>query len=312
MPRPGVLVDMALALADNDSQLLSAGITTAFLSATDSWEPGLRSRETLRRLLAVVANVVTGPAKPIHVRHERSNVDDLAELVAWIQQGDVAFLSFNDHTQGKGGDAQVTPKLVDRSGVGHDVLERLLAHAITSREAGLEQEVELARAAAEAGCPTASHDAMDHTHLERDVALGVAVAEFPFTIELAHAYRDAGIAVMFGAPNLVRGGSHIGNLSVGEALAENAGDVLVSDYHYPSLLQAPFVASELGAMSFGQAWQMVSHTPAEAAGLTDRGELRGRSRADVVVVEPPVEGRPARVRAVVVDGRVEFSAAAVT
>jgi len=300
---------MAIALADNDAQLLSAGITTAFLSATDSWEPGLRSRDTLRALIAGVSNAGLGPDRLVHVRHERCNTDKLDELIGWITVGDVAFLSFNDHTHGKGGDERVSPKLVDRSGVTADELERLLGEAIARRAVGREHEVVLSKAAAGVGCPTASHDAMDLTHLARDLELGVRVAEFPFTIELAQRYKQAGIAVMFGAPNLVRGGSHIGNLSVSDALGEGAGDMLVSDYHYPSLLQGPFVAAGSDLATFGEAWAMVSRKPARAAGLTDRGEFCAGARADAVVVEPPTEAGPARVRAVVVDGCLQYSVA---
>ena len=121
--------------------------------------------------------------------------------------------------------------------------------------------------------------------VQRDLRLPVDLAEFPMSHEIAQAYRDAGIRVMLGAPNLVRGGSHLGNLSVADALRLEAGDMLCSDYHYPSLLQAPFAITDRGLSSLPVAWRAVSSAPAEAAGLLDRGVLETGRRADIVVVD---------------------------
>ena len=101
----------------------------------------------------------------------------------------------------------------------------------------------------------------------------------------------------------MRGGSHLGNLSVSDAWKAGVVDILCSDYHYPSLLLAPFTLVEHGA-SLADAWATVSATPARVAGLDDRGAIDLGHRADLIVVEPPSTRRDARVRAVVVDGRI--------
>ena len=307
MPRPGVFVDVAAALAETRGHLLAAGITTAFVSVTDGWEPGLRSRATLRGLIAVMADAGrrgSGPALRLHVRHERGNTDDIDELVDWIADGSVTMLSYNDHTPGGiamvGG---VTELQVKRSGLPIAELEACQAAAVARRDLGRAQEERLARAAHDAGIPTASHDASSDADLQRDRDLGVAIAEFPLSIGLARRYRDAGIAIMLGAPNLVRGHSHLGNLSVRDAWADGVADLICSDYHYQSLLHAPFALTMLG-VPLADAWHAVSGGPAEAAGLPDRGRIEAGARADLVVVEPPAGGRPARVRAVVVAGRL--------
>lgn len=306
MPRTGVPIDVGIALADNDAQLLAAGITTSYLSATDSWEPGLRSRQTLRQLITGLDRRRGGPDVLLHVRHERCATDDIEELVNWIDSGAVGLLSYNDHTLGAGrvggkpyspaedGLAPVGSTQVQRSGIDAAALRRLQADAADRRQLGAEQELALASAAKQAGCVTASHDADSPEHLERDRELGVAIAEFPLTIELADRYRADGVPVLFGAPNLVRGGSHIGNLSVADALRAGVGDLLCSDYHYPSLLQAPFVAAD-GLRTFGRAWDLVSAGPAEALGLRNRGRLADGARADIIVVDPPAEAGPAVV-----------------
>lgn len=298
MPRPGVEVDIDLALADNDAQLLAAGITTSYLSATDSWEPGLRSRGTLHRLVEALERRRGGPDVRLHVRHERCNTEGHEELLALLAEGRIGMLSYNDHTH----DGPVSAIQAQRTGLGAESLARLQVERIERRDRGAEQERELAALARRVGCPTASHDAHRPEDLRRDLALGVAMAEFPTSVELAHRYRAEGIAVLLGAPNLVRGGSHLGNLSVAEALARGAGDLLCSDYHYPSLLQAPFVAAAEEILPFGQAWALVSSGPADAAGLADRGRLAAGLRADVVVVDPGGLG-PAVVERVLVSGR---------
>ena len=87
MPRGGVRVPLALALDDNDHQLLDCGITTAFLSATDSWEPGLRSRDTLRQLIEALASRPWPPRLLLHVRRERCQTAGFEELVGWVTSG---------------------------------------------------------------------------------------------------------------------------------------------------------------------------------------------------------------------------------
>lgn len=310
MPRAGVYVDLDLALADNATQLLASGVTTAYLSATDSWEPGLRSRQMLRSLVDALKRSRLGPEHRLHVRHERCSREDPDELAEWVRDGTVQLLSFNDHTPG--GIAMVrgiSETQVQRTGVDRTGLERLLAGAVEHRSHGQREEQRLAGIAAEVGCPTASHDSSGDEDFERDLALGIRMAEFPMSIALGQRYHGHGIDVLLGAPNLVRGGSHLGNLSVRASIEAGVGSLLCSDYHYPSLLQAPFVLDALGLCSFGAAWSMVSATPALVAGLDDRGRLLPGARADIIVVDPPgPPGSPARVRAVVRAGQVVFEA----
>ena len=307
MPRPGVFVSMASAVSETRSHLLAAGITTAFVSATDGWEPGQRSRATLRELVDALSDPAEANRAPrllLHVRHERCNTADHDELVGWVDDGTIRMLSYNDHTPG--GIAMVkglSDLSVKRSGVDRDTLEALQTDAVSRRDIGRAQERELADAARTAGIATASHDASDADDLARDLDLGVGIAEFPLSISLAEIYREAGIQICLGAPNLVRGHSHLGNLSVRDAWDAGVADIICSDYHYQSLLQAPFTLVTRG-VSLLDAWDAVSRTPAEAAGLDDRGRIEAGALADLLVVEPPTERQPARVRAVIVDGQL--------
>ncbi len=311
MPRPSVFMPVARAVAETRGQLLAEGITTAFLSVTDGWEPGLRSRERLRDLvdeLATDGSVDRPPRLEVHVRHETCNTDDFEELLAWVSTRKVSMVSYNDHTTGgiklvKG----LSDQRVQRSGVSRDELQDLQDEAISRRPDGQTQETRLAEVAADAGVATACHDPADDEDLARDLRLGVRFAEFPVSIELAHEYRTHDIPVLPGAPNLVRGGSHLGNLSVADAWAAGAADLLCSDYHYPSLLQAPFVLMDMG-VPLAEAWATVSATPARVAGLDDRGAIETGRLGDLIVVEPATASCDARVRAAIVDGRVAMLA----
>ena len=131
----------------------------------------------------------------------------------------------------------------------------------------------------------ASHDDASEDHVLEAVADGVAVAEFPVTIEAAHASHAAGIKVMMGGPNVVRGGSHSGNIAA-EALArEHLLDILSSDYIPASLLMAAFeLPRRVPTMDLAAAMRTVTLAPAEATGLSDRGAIEIGRRADLVRV----------------------------
>jgi alpha-D-ribose 1-methylphosphonate 5-triphosphate diphosphatase len=314
MPRSGVFLDLDLALADNDAQLLAAGITTSYLSATDSWEPGLRSRTMLNALIEALERRSASDGHPprpdvrLHVRHERCNTSGHDELLGHLRRGRVELLSFNDHTLA--GDEKpaadrplnLSKTQLQRTGLDDRELADLLVQQAQQRDVGRQQERELAEVAIQTGRVIASHDPRTAADLDRDLGLGVGLAEFPMTVPLARRYRSAGLTVLLGAPNLVRGGSHLNNLSVADALAADAGDILCSDYHYPSLLHAPFVAADRGLLPLGRAWEQVAATPAATANLTDRGRLEPGLRADLVVVAGGLTS-PARVAGTLVAGR---------
>ena len=150
----------------------------------------------------------------------------------------------------------------------------------------------------------ASHDDASVAHVDEAHGLGVAIAEFPTTREAAERARSLGIGVLMGAPNVVRGRSHSGNVSA-RALAE-AGllDLLSSDYVPFSLLQAVFeLADTVPGMDLPRALRRVSTAPAAALGLDDRGRLVSGLRADLVRVRRPEPASVPIVRAVWRAGR---------
>jgi alpha-D-ribose 1-methylphosphonate 5-triphosphate diphosphatase len=138
--------------------------------------------------------------------------------------------------------------------------------------------------------------------------LGCSISEFPKTIPTAALARTLGNHVVFGAPNVVRGGSHQKNaVAAAHMVAEELCTVLTSDYYYPAMLPAAFRLANEGLCSFAQAWAMISSNPADAGNLKDRGRLQVGLRADVTVVKS-TPGRSAHAVTTFIKGRVAYSA----
>jgi alpha-D-ribose 1-methylphosphonate 5-triphosphate diphosphatase len=131
----------------------------------------------------------------------------------------------------------------------------------------------------------ASHDDATAEHVLESHQLGSVIAEFPTTLAAAEASRRHGMNVLMGAPNIVRGGSHSGNVAAHQLAASNLLDILSSDYYPASLLDAAFrIADDHdNAFSLPQAIRLVSKNPAQALGLGDRGVIAEGKRADMVL-----------------------------
>lgn len=309
MPRPGVHFDIRLALADTDRQMVSNGISTAFHGVTHSWEPGLRSRESLVAFMEAMET-----AKPhlvcdtrLHLRQETFHLEGEADALRWLREGRIALLAFNDHLHDilkKLDSASASMTVLQRTGLDIESL-KALANRVAARADEVPGSIaRLAAAAEAAGVPMASHDDTTPELRQWYQALACDISEFPKNRETAQTARTLGNAVIFGSPNVVRGGSHQNNaVSAGAMVAEGLCSVLTSDYYYPAMLQAPFRLVADGACDFETAWALVSSQAADAAMLHDRGRLAVGQRADILLVEPPA-AMPARVVMHLIAGRL--------
>lgn len=292
-PRPGVDLPVAVALRDTAAQLIACGITTAYLGVTLSWEPGLRSLPAWRALKAALPEARARSATDlrVHLRFEADNLDALEDALEGIADGSVHLLGFNDHTPAilrRLEDPVQVAKYAGRAGMPAEAF-RALARAVAARRGEIPAaRLRLAEAARRAGIPMLSHD--DATVEERAQyrAHGATICEFPMAEEVAVAARAAGEHVVMGAPNVVRGGSHLGWAAAAPLAERGIVTVLASDYVWPAMLEAAFAMVRRGAMDLPRAWALVSANPAEACGLTDRGRLAPGLRGDVVVVDPEV------------------------
>ncbi|CAN7598052.1 alpha-D-ribose 1-methylphosphonate 5-triphosphate diphosphatase [Bosea sp. LjRoot90] len=306
MPRPGVSFDIDLALRDADRAILASGITTAFHGVTWSWEPGLRGADNARQLVERIAVLKPelGADTRFHLRHETFNLDAEAEIIDWLGAGRVGVLAFNDHTGGilkSSSRPGKIAKMVERTGLTHEDF-MALAENVWARKDEVPGSVErLAAAARAAGVPVMSHDDMTPEMRRWYRGLGVTVAEFPVNEATTREAAAHGEAIVFGAPNVVRGGSHLDCPAAEAMVREGLCTILASDYYYPALPLAPFILTRKGAADFATAWRLVSQGPAEALGLSDRGVIAPGKRADLVLIAP--EPQP-RVVATIAGGRL--------
>lgn len=289
-PRPGIGFPPALALRDSAAQLISCGITTAYLGVTLSWEPGLRSLGAWRGMKDALREMKAGAATDlrVHLRFEADNFDALYDALADIASGDVHLLGFNDHTPSivkKLNNLDEVAKYAGRAGMKADAF-MALAQSVYARRAEVPAaRAQLAEAAIGAGIPMLSHDddSIERRALFR--AHGARICEFPITEEVAANARTVGEAVVMGAPNVVRGGSHLGWASAAPLAERGLVNILASDYFWPAMMEAAFIMAERGVLDLPRAWALVSKNPAQACGLDDRGQLQAGLRGDVVVVD---------------------------
>jgi alpha-D-ribose 1-methylphosphonate 5-triphosphate diphosphatase len=313
MPRPGVHFDIQLALAETDRQLLANGICTAYHGVTYSWEPGLRGREAMRQMLSAL-----DAAKPhlvcdtkLHLRQESYNLDGEADILEWLAQGKLALLAYNDHLPEilrKLDQARDVTTIMQRTGLSAPELHQL-AQRIAARHDEVQASTRrLAAAAVKASVAQASHDDPSPEVRQWYQDLGCGISEFPKTKPTAALARTLGNHVVFGSPNVVRGGSHQANaVAAAHMVSEELCTVLTSDYYYPAMLPAAFRLADEGLCSFAQAWAMISSNPADAAKLKDRGRLQAGLRADITIVKA-TPGRSAHTVTSIVEGRIAYSA----
>ncbi|MFZ5738727.1 MAG: alpha-D-ribose 1-methylphosphonate 5-triphosphate diphosphatase [Pseudomonadota bacterium] len=308
MPRPGVDFPIDVALIDSDRQAIANGLTTVFHAVTWSWEPGLRSADNARRMLDAID--LTKPRLSadtrIHLRHETFNLDAVDEIAQWIGDRRVHLFAFNDHMDSTLANLDKPHKrnrMVERTGLSDEAFDRLVERIAARGDEVPQANRRLAAIAREVSMPMLSHD--DDTPAMRQGFrdLGVGIAEFPTTEETARDAALHGDFIVFGAPNVVRGGSHTGWTRAADMVAKGLCSVLASDYYYPAPLLAAFRLVHDGILPLEQAWKLISENPARAAGLGERGTIATGQRADVLLVDDRVALRP-RIVAVIAGGRL--------
>jgi alpha-D-ribose 1-methylphosphonate 5-triphosphate diphosphatase len=308
MPRPGVAFDLDLALSETDRQLVSNGITTAFHGLTWSWERGFRGAESARAFLSAVECMKPELSADtfVHLRHEVFNFVAEVEISDWISAGRIGLLAFNDHLTGTIKVRHRPDKIaamVSRTGMTHEAF-LALTDSLAAREDDMRAATErLAKAAIDNRTPMMSHDDLTVDMRAHYRTLGAGIAEFPVTEEVARASAQHKDHIVFGAPNVLRGGSHTNCPSAADMASQKLCTILASDYYYPALPQAPFVLAAKHGVPLEEGWKLVSENPARAAGLEDRGRIETGARADLIVIKAS-PNRRAQVVATIVNGSI--------
>lgn len=294
VPRPGVLWHHDAAILIHDAQVASAGITTVFdaLGIGSRPDVGLRGRELQTRCAQSIEQFSRrGLLRVEHFLHLRCEVAtaDVVEVFDSLSGHPLLRLaSVMDHTPGQRQwhNHEQWRKYQERHGKWSDeraaaALEQLAQDQHLYAQA---HRAEIMQRCRTLGVPVASHDDTLVEHVEEAAQDGIVLAEFPTTVVAAQAARRHGIATIMGAPNVVRGGSHSGNVSALDLAREGLLDILSSDYVPSSLLIAAFGLVRQAGWSLPRALATISSTPARAAKLTDRGAIAIGLRADFVRV----------------------------
>jgi len=304
MPRPGVHLALEIALTDTDRQMVANGITTAYHGVTCSWEPGLRSLQTCRDFLVALERLDgrLGCDTHVHLRFETYNLAAVEEARGWIDAGKIGILAFNDHTpsiHAKRRDMLRASQILERSGLSHDGFVELVER-VYDRGDEVPQGLERLAASARArNVPLMSHDDEDGEMRHYYAALGCNISEFPKSMSAAETAKELGNDIVMGAPNALRGGSHLGGICATTLVKSGLCSVLASDYYYPAQLAAAFKLAGQAVGEFVDCWRLVSANPARAAGLDDRGDIAIGKRADLILVDDSRPSHPEVVAAFV-------------
>lgn len=310
-PRPRVDWPHAAAIAAHDAELAVCGITTVFdalrvgsVTATVKGRDARYARSLACELHAAHAHGLLRINHRIHLRAEICSETLIEELAEFASGDGVGIISLMDHTPGQRqfrDIAKYKAYVMGKNAMSDSDFDALMSHLHTLRARhGDAQEAAAVAAAARLGAVLASHDDTTADQVATSAGYGIRMAEFPTTPEAAQHCRDHGIAIMMGAPNLIRGGSHSGNVSAQDLAEAGLLDILSSDYVPAALLHAAF---HLGTLwdDLPRAIRTVTDAPARATRLTTKGALRAGLDADLIRVS--LSGRVPVTRGVWVAGR---------
>lgn len=294
-PRPGVAWPAVGALLAHDAQIAAAGITTVFdalRAGTFDTEDGALRRgngELGRAIITARAKDMLRADHRIHLRCELPCADTFDTAEELVEGGLVDLLSVMDHTPGERQFVSLDKFREYYLGKNIMTADRLEVFITERRELNILHSDRNRRAivnlALGNGIKLASHDDATLEHVAEAVADGVAISEFPTTEEAARAAHAHGLSVLMGAPNLVRGGSHSGNIPTLDVAKARCLDLMSSDYVPVSLLHAAFALPEKAPdISLPEAVNIVSRNPARVMGLDDRGEIALGKCADLIEV----------------------------
>lgn len=290
-PRPSVEWPYLPALISHDAELASTGITTVFDalrvgSLTNSKARyGAYARKLADELLAARETNAFKISHFLHLRAEICSETLLEEMEQFGKDDRVGIVSLMDHTPGQRQFRDLTALRVylsKKRNLNEQEFEEHVAQLKALQQShGSKHEVGAVVHATRYGAVLASHDDTTAEQVKTSLAHGVSFAEFPTTVEAAEACRDCGNAIMMGAPNIVRGGSHSGNVSASELAEVGLLDIISSDYVPSALLLSVFyIAKQLGNLP--TAVLCATRNPAVAVGLSDRGVLQQGFRGDVL------------------------------
>jgi alpha-D-ribose 1-methylphosphonate 5-triphosphate diphosphatase len=293
-PRPGLRWHKTAAIQAHDAQIVTSGITTVFdcLRMGADEDGGFEHGEMREMADAIQKAEREGRLRAEHLIHLRCEVsaDNVLEHFADFENDPyVRLVSLMDHAPGQR-QFQTMDQYVfyyqKKRGLSDEEFARFIEKRLNeSARNSTPHRTAIAEVCKARGITVASHDDATLAHVDEAMENGVRLAEFPTSFDAAKASHTHGMSVLMGAPNVVRGKSHSGNIAARDLAERGVLDVLSSDYVPLSLLYAPFIlADELETISLPKAIAMVTATPARTVSLDDRGRIETGLRADLVRV----------------------------
>lgn len=298
-PRPTALMDFELSMKECERELLFQGITTMYHSLSLYKDElfgsaVVRKRENVEKLATLIHDIHQRYHlihHRFHIRIEIDNLDAYDIVKAMIEQNLVHEISFMDHTPGQGQyrNLEIYKKTIE--GYNGEELKKMGFDGIMQQHQNKQmlsfaQMQSLTKLAHTHGIAVASHDDDTKEKLDLNSQLGVDISEFPITMETAKQAKQRGFYTVVGAPNILLGGSHSGNMSAAEAILADCADVLCSDYYPPALLHSIFVMHEKYDIPLWEMVQKVALNPAKAVNIAqDYGSIEIGKKADLLIVD---------------------------
>lgn len=301
-PRVTSVMDFNLALYEFERELVTHGITTMYHSISflkDTGKKALRQPKNVRKMIELIDQ----SHKQLHLVHHRfhlrlelDNMNAYDDVVEYIQKGQVHLLSFMDHTPGQGQyrDIEIYRKsYLNDEGMTEEQVQAQIANLMNKEKLTLDKVQTIAKYAKEKNIPIASHDDDTIEKLEVIKSFNATISEFPITMEVLQAAHNQGFMTVVGAPNILLGGSHAGNLSAKEAIESGCADILCSDYYPASLLHAIYKMADNG-QALHEMVNKVTYNAAKAVGIENElGSIEVGKKADMLIVMRLPDNYPA-------------------
>jgi len=313
-PRPSSIMNFSMSLREEEKILINQGITTMFHSITMDRNQlknvPIRNPKYVEEIINTIYNIHKKKhliRHRFHARIEIDNVNEIDNIKKYIEDEKVQLISFMDHTPGQGQykNLEVYRKtLKGYRDISDEKIEEIINNSRRKEKITDKTIKEIVNIAMKKNISIASHDDDSVEKLKIVKDYGTKISEFPITLDVAKAAKDMDMFTVAGAPNVLLGGSHAGNLCAIEAIKENCIDILCSDYYPAAMLYAVFTLNEKHGLDLGKMFNLVTINPAKAVNLDKTiGSIKEGKKADILIIEKSQNELPA-ITTVFVNGNL--------
>ncbi|KGR79334.1 phosphonate metabolism protein PhnM [Ureibacillus manganicus] len=314
-PRPSSIMDVNLGLRESERILATHGITTMFHSLSyygdDKFShKAIRNPENVQKIVNAIHESHDSKhliRHRLHARFEIDCIDQMPIIIENINDNKVHLLSFMDHTPGQGQYRNLeTYKgiMLGYRDMTEEELDGIIEEQMDKDKITFKDIERISKLAIERNIAVASHDDDEIEKLKLVQSYGTTISEFPITLAVAKAAKELNLHTIAGAPNILLGGSHTGNLSAAEAIRERVIDIICSDYYPPAMLHGIFEMYKNYNEDLHYLFQLVTINPARAVNLGDElGSIEEGKKADLLVIEQMDDGFPI-ITSTMVDGKL--------